>query len=1027
MRRRLLLLFLPSIYAPASVANEALWNCVQNKDSKEWVCVGEKKPVSTSIAVKPAAPSASVQTQTPVDDINSGDNGSPERSRRAQENPVKETPFPAEVVENLPSTVVAEPEAAKPQPIPVENTELERDAVKRPITTKTAKDTPQINVASVKIPPSPSEVTNKLLQTETNRAGWNCDAKSGDIHTIPGDIHTLPGDKSWDCKLVGDDPKGQARIVEAHDGAGISLLTPAFDHNEEQIFSNLKSQLKYDPWQNCVAPSGRKPSFVPTKDLRNVTPLDINSDYAEIFDNEIYSYVGNVEMTRADQRSVSKKASYDTVSETMDLQGSVYYSEDELALHSESASINLASDQAKLRDALFISPSTPLRGRAKTIYRESSTLSRYKEVAYTSCRPGNQDWVVHASELKMNKISGQGVARNAWIEFKGTPVFYSPRLSFPIDDRRLSGFLAPAFGQTQRSGLTLATPYYWNIAPNYDATLRPRYLSNRGAILGGDFRYLTGMSKGSAGLEFMPNDSLFGNKSRYLAGFNNATQFTPQISSNLNLNKVSDKQYFSDLGNALSTSTFSSYLVSQGSLNYANTGVSLTAGATSYQSIDEAITDAGLPYRRLPQVNLNLNHAFDFISPGMVCMSQDCREQSRRPLNTLMDAEYVYFQHSALVNGQRTNVKPAVSFPLQTASAFLTPKLSLQNTQYALSNPKGGTAAALASNSISRTLPIFSADSGLTIEKDVNFFNGSYLHTLEPRLFYLYVPRTDQSAIPIFDTGLTDFSFNSMFLENRFSGADRVQDANQLTAALTTRLVDAKSGREKLKLSVGQIVYFQNRSVNLDVAGSLLPSYKEPLPGYFPDTDKLSNLVTDLNLGLTDHVSVTSGAQWNPHLNEVVRHSAVLHYKNEPGEIVNIGYRYRKNIALPDSPEFLGLRRFDIINTDVSMHWPVYNDWSAVGRWSYSLLNNNTQESFLGVEKENCCWRFRVIGRRWINGVGVNAALTNQTVLVDPNATGIPQTGIFFQIELKGLTGIGTKLEQFFEQHIYGYQAPKDD
>ncbi len=993
MRRRLLLLFLPSIYAPASVANEALWNCVQNKDSKEWVCVGEKKPVDTSSVAKPTTPS-SVPASADTKPIG---NGSPERSRRAQQSPVKEMQPPAEAVENTQPTV-AEPEAAKPQPVSVENAELKPDASKRPISTKADKDR-QDSIEPIQAAQPPADTTKKLLQTEANRAGWNCDAKSGDIHTIPGD-------KSWDCKLVGDDPKGQARIVEAHDGAGISLLTPAFDHNEEQIFSNLKSQLKYDPWQNCVAPSGRKPSFVPTKDLRNVTPLDINSDYAEIFDNEIYSYVGNVEMTRADQRSVSKKASYDTISEIMDLQGSVYYSEDELALHSESASLNLASDQAKLRDALFISPSTPLRGRAKTIYRESSSLSRYKSVAYTSCRPGNQDWVVHASELKMNKISGQGVARNAWIEFKGTPVFYSPRLSFPIDDRRLSGFLAPSFGYTQRVGLSLETPYYWNIAPNYDATISPRYFSNRGAILGGDFRYLTEMSKGSAGLEFMPNDSLL-NKSRYLLGLKDITQFTPHISSSLDLNKVSDKQYFSDLGNALSTSTFSSFLVSQGSLNYANTGVSLTAGATSYQSIDPAIRKEGKPYQRLPQVNLNLNHAFDFM-----------------PLNTVMDAEYVYFQHSELVNGQRTNVKPAVSFPLQTASTFLTPKLSLQNTQYALSNPAGGGPA---SNSISRTLPIFSADSGLTMEKDVNFFNRSYLHTLEPRLFYLYVPRTDQSAIPIFDTGLTDFSFNSMFLENRFSGADRVQDANQLTAALTTRLVDAKTGREKLKLSVGQIAYFQNRSVNLDVAGSLLSSYKEPLPGYFPDTDKLSNLVTDLNLGLTDHVSVTSGAQWNPHLNRVVRHSAVLHYKNEPGEIVNIGYRYRKNIALPDSPEFLGLRRFDIVNTDVSMHWPVYNDWSAVGRWSYSLLNNNTQESFLGVEKENCCWRFRVIGRRWINGVGVNAALTNQAVLVDPNATGVPQTGVFFQIELKGLTGIGTKLEQFFEQQIYGYQAPKDD
>lgn len=364
-----------------------------------------------------------------------------------------------------------------------------------------------------------------------------------------------------------------------------------------------------------------------------------------------------------------------------------------MALHSESALLNLASDQARLRDALFISPATPLRGRAKTIYRESSALSRYKGVAYTSCRPGNQDWVVHASELKMNKVSGQGSAKDAWLEFKGTPVFYSPYLSFPIDNRRLSGFLAPSFGHTQRGGLTLTTPYYWNIAPNYDATLRPRYLSNRGAILGGGFRYLTEMSKGSTNLEFMPHDSLL-DKARYEAAIKNSTQLTSHISSNLDLNYVSDKYYFSDLGNALSTSTYSSFLLSQANLAYANnianTGVSLRGHVDNYQSIDPAITSAGIPYRRLPQVNLDLNHSFSFM-----------------PLNALMDAEYAHFQHDSLVNGQRTNVKPSVSFPMKTASVFLTPKLSLQSTQYSLSNPNpiGGTVSN--SDSISRTLPIF--------------------------------------------------------------------------------------------------------------------------------------------------------------------------------------------------------------------------------------------------------------------------------------------------------------------------------
>ena len=985
MRRRLLLLFLPSIYTPASLANEALWNCAQSQDSKEWVCVGEK-----------GAAQKNDTTQTPA---------TPEAVGTTRDNPVRATqPIAAEPVENT-QPMTAEPERvvapknesfshiqhnpveelrptspAEPESAPVEKVELEAATPKPPVRTKTDNNAPQ---------PAQSATDNKTPQTGGDTPGWSCGAQAAD--------------NNWDCKLVGADPKGEARPAETETpGSGISLLTPAFDHNEELTFNNLKAQLKYDPWQNCLAPASAKPGFVPGKDLRPASPLDINSDYAEIFDNEIYSYLGNVEMTRADQRSFSNNASYDTVSETLDLQGSVYYSEDELALHSESASLNLASDRARLRDALFIAPATPLRGRAKALYRESSSMSRYKDVAYTSCRPGNQDWVVHASELKLNKTTGKGAAKNAWLEFKGAPVFYSPYLSFPIDDRRLSGFLAPSFGNTQRGGISLSAPYYWNIAPNYDATLRPRYLSKRGAVMGGTLRYLTEITKGTTDLEFMPHDSLR-DKARYLAAIKNTSQFTPHISSNMDLNYVSDKDYFSDLGNALSTSTYSSYLVSQANLGYANEGVAVRGHIDNYQSIDKAITSAGLPYRRLPQVNLNLNHAFTFM-----------------PLNTVMDTEYVYFQHDALVNGQRTNVRPSVSFPMQTASAFVSPKLSLQYTQYALNNPKGG--AVLASDGPSRTLPIFSTDTGLYLEKDVNFSNHSYLHTLEPRLFYLYIPRTDQSTIPIFDSALYDFSFNSMFLENRFSGTDRLQDANQLTAALTTRLVDAKSGREKLKLSVGEIAYFQDRKVTLssNYPGSL---------NYPIETDRFSNLVTELGAELTDRVSLSTGAQWNPHLNAVVRHNAMLHYlnkpdANKPGEIVNFGYRYRKNTLLPIPPGYPpDSRPYDIFQSDVSFHWPVYNDWSAVGRWTYSLLNNSTQDGFFGFEKENCCWTFRFIGRRWINSSTLNLnnpVLQNSLPVVD--ATGISQTGVFFEVELKGFTGIGEKLDQFFEKQIYGYR-----
>jgi len=680
-------------------------------------------------------------------------------------------------------------------------------------------------------------------------------------------------------------------------------------------------------------------------------------------------------------------------------------------LHSDTATLKLASDQAKLRDVQFISATTPLRGQAGSVYRDSKTLSRYKKVAFTSCRPGNQDWVAHASELKMNKITGKGAAKNTWIEFKGVPVFYSPYLSFPIDNRRVSGFLAPELGFTQRRGVGLSTPYYWNIAPNYDATLIPQYLMKRGALMAGKFRYMTEQSQGKVGVEVMPND-IQTHTTRYLGSIKNVSQITPNINSNLDLNYVSDKTYFSELGNTLSFANFN-FLRSTANVNYVNQGIYFGTRAENYQSINTAISDASLPYRKLPQINLNLDHAFNF---------------KYMPLYTTMENEYVYFQHSDNVvnvngqginftpSGQRINTKPSVSIPLQTASAFFTPKLSLQHTQYFLSSGQpfqkecplcsNGKLSLVGDTSISRTLPIFSADSGLFFERNLDIGNTSYVHTLEPRLFYLYVPYTNQQDIPNFDSAQYDFQYYTMFRENSFSGTDRIQDANQITTAITSRLVDDKAGLERLKLSVGEIFYFRDRLVTV--------------PGTIQQTGSFSNLVTELSSELTPNLSATSGLQWNPQQNQIQRVNAAIHFGNKNNELFNIGYLYRNNPLVTDGSN-------DITQTDMSFRLPIYDNWYAIGRWQYSWLYDTTQDGLFGVEKENCCWRFRLFGRHYINNLNnVNNPIAGA---VNTVPAGIAQNGIFFQIELKGLTGISNvgDMETFLQKTIYGYRKSQHD
>ncbi len=1020
LARLYLVYFLLFFASSISFANEAHWNCQQDKKTKEWVCVG------SADSARPKADNARASTGQPTQTV-------PETQARPAPAVTGATPESSPDSSKdaaagiTPAFKSAQPNTAetleKEQPV-IEKPKLEEKAadaevkeevaekttapVENPVSDKTI-NTPSISEA----PPLPA--SEKPVAAASNRPssvapasaggnprGWNCDTKGAD--------------GNWNCQLVGADPKGEARVIEPAD-QGISLLDPAFDNTQEQIFYSLRDRFKNNPWGNCTIQLGTQKYYFPDKNQRDKADIDMNSNAAEIYDNEIGNYQGNVEMKRADQLASSNSANYDAVSETLDLHGNVFYSEDEIALHTDTATLKLASDEARLRKTLFISPTTPLRGRANAVYRDSKTLSRYKDVAYTSCQPGNQDWVVHATDLKMNKQSGYGSAKNAWVEFKGVPVFYSPYLSFPMDDRRMTGFLAPSFGNTQTGGFNFSTPFYWNIAPNYDATIRPRYYTKRGVMLAGDFRYLTKKSKGLVSAEYMPNDDVR-EKPRYLATAKNTTRFTNNISSNVDLNIVSDREYFAELGNALSFPNFS-HIRSFADASYVDEGVSLVGRLESFQTIDPQLRGRLRPYRRLPQLNFNLNHSFASL-----------------PADTGLESEYVYFQHddSALPDGHRFNAKPYVSFPLKTASAFVTPKLSLQYTQYLLNNQKVGTP-----DSIDRFVPIASVDSGLFFEKDLNLGGTSLLHTLEPRLFYLYIPKVNQDNIPIFDTSLYDFQYDSLFRENRFSGSDRVQDANQITAALTSRLVDSATGLERLRFSVGDTIHFQDREVTAPDVRVGAVFLESPV-----QNSTFSPVVAELSSQINKHVSIDTGLQWDPDLNEIIRGKAYFHFVNDPGEIFNVGYLYRKNNLIRDSLSSLSdqevidtfgfttvdqvnslrkngqvLRGNDIIQTDVSFRWPVYDDWFAIGRWQYSFLLRQTQESFFGFEKENCCWRFRVIGRRYVNN-----SLTGLNAVPGRPASSDSQTGIFFQIEFKGLTGIGNAgdIGDFFTQSIYGYQ-----
>jgi LPS-assembly protein len=853
------------------------------------------------------------------------------QSKAAKKSPSAETP--SETAEN--QTQPAAPESAKTAQAP-------RQAELKPIVTK---------------PP--------VLEHKSD--GWTCNANDEE--------------ETWDCNLVGSDPKGQVTLI-GEEQQHFGLLSPAFDLEEEQNFTRLKNAFPNDPWQYCTTPWAEKDaaSEVSVLGESGDVPLNIRADYGENYEQEVSAFFGNVDITHGGQHLQAEKANYDSYSNVMDAQGHVFYNDAELSLFSRSAQVQLDTDKARLRDALFISGSTPLRGKASTVYRDSKDFSRYDDAVYTSCRPGNQDWVVHSSQLKINQATGKGSVKNAWLEFKGLPVMYLPYMSFPVDDRRLTGLLSPSFGNTEKNGLDLNVPFYWNIAPNYDALLWGRYLEKRGPLFGGKFRYLTPMTNGDVTVEVLPHDSEK-DKTRWAGSLINNTRFSDNWSSATELNQVSDSTYYEDLSSPLRIST-SSFIHSSTNLMYNASNVSpLGLGVSSvalwdyWQNIDPAIPGIYSPYQRLPQVTASLSKPLNFM-PGLLLGMTD---------------EYVYFHHEDRFDtGSRIDLKPYLSYPMETAGSFLKPKLSLQHTQYVLNNRATGLP-----DSIDRTLPIMSIDGGLIFDRDIGSGDSSYTHTFEPRLFYVYIPYTNQDDIPIYDTALYDTNFVSLFLENRFVGTDRVGDANQATAALTTRLLQGRTGTELLNLSVGEIFYFQDRKVGtptVDVTTGILT------PGPV-ETDRFSNIVTQLSGQLTDSVSFETGLQWSPNDGNIDRGNAAVRYRDEANTIFNASYRYRRNDLDPTT---------DLIHlTDFSFRLPLYDDWSVIGRWQYSFLDEETLEAFGGFEKESCCWRFRVLGRRFLNSVDTD-----------------PQNALFVQLELKGLTSFGEDLNDFMERSIYGYRKP---
>ena len=603
-------------------------------------------------------------------------------------------------------------------------------------------------------------------------------------------------------------------------------------------------------------------------------------------------------------------ARYEPAGQALVLEGNVRYADAGTEVASDSAEFSYGSGRVRFQGAEFSLGTNNARGNADDIVISDVGGLELENVSYTTCPPGSNDWLLQAKSIDLDTRSGVGTAKGIKLRFQGIPVLYAPRLSFPISDARKSGLLAPEIGSTSRSGSEIVLPFYWNIAPNYDATFTPRLLTDRGLQLQTEFRYLTEKNAGTLQGEYLANDSLL-DEARYQLRYLHRTEFDNGWRNQIHLREVSDSQYFEDLGGSLSSSSIT-HLDRNVRFDYRTDSLLLFAQAQDFQTIDDALLPEQQPYQRLPQLLMSGRWPTKVLN-----------------LNVGLDGEVVNFDRDAGVTGWRANIAPQIELPFGGPGWFVKPAASYDYTSYELSNTLPGE-----ETSPSRGLPIASLDTGLVLERSLK---SGRQQTLEPRLLYVYIPFEDQDGLPVFDTITPDLNFVQLFRKNRFLGVDRIGDTEQISIGVTSRILDVDTGKELVRATIGQTRYLKDRMVTL--------------PGSAASTLESSDYLAEMRFLLYDNVNFDIGHQWSTG-GQATQSEARLQYRPANKKIVNLAYRYRR-----DSLE----------QGDMSWSWPMSRQWNFVGRYNYSFRDDKVLEQFYGLEYESCCWGLRLVSRRYIS------------------------------------------------------------
>jgi LPS-assembly protein len=842
--------------------------------------------------------------------------------------------------------------------------------------------------------------------------GWNCSEASSQEPVYKRPLHSLKKALEQKPKIFSkprDLPAAQVDWVDE------TLLSP------EQ-----KQEMASGCCGRYIEPSRDDPD---ADKKPEESSLNASATSSEMQQNSVAQLDGEVRLTQGYRLLEADSATLNQETSIANLSGNIRMREPGLLLTGSSAEMNSDTGDATITNATYLLHESGLRGEASVLEHKGDNTLIMEGASFTQCEPDSNLWYFEASSFTIDPNTRQAYGKHARLKVKGVPVFYTPYIQFPIGKERMSGFLFPSLGSTGDNGFEIATPYYFNLAPNYDMTITPRFISDRGEMLETEFRHMSAQTESDLSLAFLSSDKggsdsdliekvdagdanaadrYYKGEDRWLIDTNHRGNYSNGFFSSIDYTRVSDIDYFRDLSTASLEVNSATHLKETGTLGYRSQHWNSSVKLEQYQTI---ASNTNTPYKQVPEINID----------GTYRLAENWTAE--------LNNEYTRFDHrddfynddttDPWITGDRVFLDYSVSWDKNWTWGFVKPSAKIKHISYQLDSDDLNVGA---NDSPSITVPQASLDMGLYFEREGSIFGNGYVQTFEPRLFYFYseyenhdelLNLTSSNRDVDFDSSEMTFSYSQLFRDSRFSGHDRIGDDNRLSVGLTTRFIETATGIERFSASLGQIYYYDDRLVDLTLTSAQAALSADNIK----DTSEIAMAMSGR---IGDYWQLSSDLIVDADDNNKARRGNInLRYRDDNYRLFNVGYRYVRKAGAADKFDLDGDLDFDELNdndieqADISFALPISESWSVVGRYNQDITNSRELESLFGVEYNNCCYRVRVVARTWLD----NALYTvvDDTLLEE-------DTGIFFEFQLKGLGSLGSKVSGVLSDSIYGYE-----